>query len=219
MSHQRGRIWSVGLAWAAGWLLVSLGQAISDVYSSPNRGSTALYVLGLAGWAVGAAGTLRFLRRRFGADGSVTANSAAGWAAGALVAVVLGTHWLFTWNAGFIGVIAGPALGAVIGGASTLPVRSLPPAGVALRASLLGMFAWGGVFLLFQTAAFYAWYILYATMGNSLYQSVGPVWALIIVGIIPAGIGGFLAGLNAALLLSWIGRLARTHQHASEPGR
>jgi hypothetical protein len=209
MIHQRGKILPVALAWAAGWLLVSLGQAISDVYSSPKRGLTAVYVLGLAGWAIAAAVTIRYVRRQFGADGHVTALSAAGWAAGALVAVVMGTHWLFTWNAGFFGLIAGPALGAVIGGAFTLPMRSLSPAGVILRASLLGAFIWGLVFLIFQTVAFYAWYFLFAKTVNSLYRTVGPVWALIIVGIFPAGIGGFLAGLIAASTLAFSGRQAR----------
>ena len=200
ISKQKREPQSIAWAWAAGWLLVSMGQAISDVYSSPNRGLTAYYLLGFAGWIIGAAGTLRYMRRKFGADANVTALSAAGWTVGAVVAVVLGLFFLHTWNAGFLGPLAAAALGAAIGGALTLPMASLSSPGTVALAILRGMFSWGAAFLIFQILAFYAWYMLYMLTVNTLSQIFGNLWASIFVGVIPASVGGLLAGWLAARL-------------------
>jgi hypothetical protein len=90
MINRRREFQSVAWALVAGWVLASMGQVISDVYSLSNRGLTAAYVLGFAGWTIGAAGTIRYVRHRLGANVHVIALSVAGWGVGALVAVVLG---------------------------------------------------------------------------------------------------------------------------------
>ena len=177
-----------------------MGSMISDVFSSPNRGLTAYYALGIVGWAIGAAGTIRYLRHQFGVDVKVIALSVAGWCVGALVSVVLGLFWMFTWNLGFWGSPLGAALGGAIGGALTLPIRSLSSPAALVRASVRGAFSWGASFLVFQILVFYAGYILYMVTVNSLSQIVGPVWASVAVWSLPAGMGGFLAALLAAQL-------------------
>ena len=91
-------------------------MVISDVYSSPNRGWTAAYVLGFAGWTIGAAVTIDYVRRQFGANGYLTALSIAGWAIGAFIALVLGFSWMYMWNGGYWGPIVAAALGGAIGG-------------------------------------------------------------------------------------------------------
>jgi len=204
MINQGQKVWSVAWAWAAGWALVSMGQVISGAFNRPNNGLTAFYVLGFAGWAIGAAGTIRYVRSRFGADIHVTALSAAGWCVGALVAVVLWFFWAETaetWQVGFLGPIVAPVLGGVIGGAFTLPMRSLSSAVAIVRASLLGAFSWGAAFLVFQFLAFYAGYILMLMTAGLLAPTVGWVWAQVPGWALPAGIGGFLAGWLASLSL------------------
>lgn len=203
MINQQRQIKSIAWAWAAGWVLASMGQVISDVFSSPNRGLTAFYVLGFAGWATGAAGTIRYVRNRFGADVKVTALSAAGWGFGALAAVVLGLFWMETWNVGFLGSIAGPALGGAIGGALTLPMRSLSSPAAILRASVRGALSWGAAFLVFQFLAFYTGYFLMQMTIVPLLPILGPVWATFPGWAFPAGAGGFLAAQYASKSLNF----------------
>jgi len=204
MIKQQKKFWSIAWAWAAGWVLLSMGQVISGVYNSPNNGLTAFHVLGFTGWGIGAAGTIRYVRQRFGVDVYVTALSAAGWCIGALVAVAL---WLFwadkaeTWQIGFLGPIVGPGLGGAIGGAFTLPMRVLSSPAAIARASLLGALSWGAAFLVFQFLAFYAGYILMLITAGLLAPIVGWVWAQVPWWALPAGVGGFLAALLASLSL------------------
>ena len=88
MINHRRNYQLIAWAWGAGWLLVSMGMAISGVYSSPNSGLTAAYVLGFAGWTIGAAVTIHYVRQQFGKNVYLTGLSIAGWAVGAFVAVV-----------------------------------------------------------------------------------------------------------------------------------
>ena len=206
MTGRRVAARSIAWAWAAGWLLVSLGQAISDVYSSPNRGLTAYYILGLAGWIVGAAGTLRFVHRRFNAGALVLALGAAGWIIGALLAVVWGLSLAEKGAAGFWGLIAGPVLGGGIGGALTLPLQSLAPPRKLALALLRGAFGWGAAFLVLQILAFYAWYMLYMLTADPLSNIFGPILGAVIAGLLPAGLGGWLAGWAAARLAGLVMR-------------
>jgi|GEM_PF-6589574 len=186
---------SVAWAWAAGWFLASLGLVISDAYSSPNRGLAAAYLLGLAGWGVGAAGTIRYMRQKFGPDTTVIAISAAGWVIGSLVAVFLGLFWGERWDPGILGPIVAAALGGAIGGGLTFPTRSLPSAWVALRLGLWGFVSWGAAFLVFQVLAFYASYILVQLTVNPLVPLAGDIGAKIPGWALPAGLGGLLAGV------------------------
>jgi hypothetical protein len=156
MIDHRRQIRSAAWTWAIGWFMATVGLVISDVYSTPNRGLIAAYLLGLLGWAVGGAGTIRYVRRRFGGDGYVVALSAAGWGVGALLAVVLGLVWQDEWSPGFWGPILGAAIGGSIGGALTIPSRSLSSHPGVLRSSLSGAIRWGAAFLAFQVLAFYA---------------------------------------------------------------
>jgi hypothetical protein len=192
---------SISWAWAAGWFIASLGQSLSDVYSNPNRGLAAYYVLGFAGWAIGATGTIRYMTQKFRVDGNVSVLSAAGWGFGALASLVLGLSWAYTWNLGFLGLPLGVALGGAIGGALALPMRSLSsPLHVVLR-GVLGALTWGGSFLVFQVLAFYAGYFLMALTVNGLAPIIGWTWAKAPGWAIPAGIGGFLAAQIASKLL------------------
>jgi hypothetical protein len=162
-------------------------------YSLPNRGLTALYVFGFAGWTIGAAGTIRYVRHRFGADVYIIALSVAGWVVGALVAVVLGLFRAETWNVGFLGLIVGPAVGGAIGGALTLPMRSPSSPATIVRASVRGALSWGAAFLVFQFLAFYTGYILMLMTAVPLASIVGWVWATVPGWALPAGVCGFLA--------------------------
>jgi hypothetical protein len=202
MTHRRQIIHPIAWAWAAGWVLVSTGMVISDVYSSPNRGWTAAYVLGFAGWTIGAAVTIAYVRRQFGANGYLTALSIAGWAIGAFTALVLGFSWMFMWNGGFWGPIVAAALGGAIGGGFTLPLRSPSSLLSLVSASLLGAFSWGVMFLIFQTLAFYAGYLLSALMVYRLGPITGYVWWVELPGwVVPAGICGLLAAQFASMSL------------------
>jgi len=40
----------LSIAWAAAWAMASLGMVLSDVYSQPNRGLGAAFILGFVGW-------------------------------------------------------------------------------------------------------------------------------------------------------------------------
>ncbi len=176
-----------------------MGQVILYVYSTnPNDISPVTYVLGFAGWAIGAAGTIRYVRHRFGADAYVIALSVAGWSVGALVAVVLGLFWLQTWNVAFFGPIVGVALGGAIGGALTFPMQSLSSPATIVRASVRSAFSWGLAFLVFQILAFYAGYILMLITAVPLAPIVGWVWAEVPGWALPAGVGGLLAALLAS---------------------
>jgi hypothetical protein len=155
MTRPQLRISTVGWAWAAGWALAAAGLAISDVYSTPNRGMLAAYSFGIAGWIIGAAGTSRYLRR-CGSTPSVVVFCAAGWSAGALVAVLLGQAWLADWRLGYWGPIVSAALGGSVGGAFTLHVESESAVSQRLQSAL----RWGASFLFFQAVAFYVGYIL-----------------------------------------------------------
>ena len=188
---------TVALAWAAGWLLFSMGQMLSGMYNLPNNGETAFTVLGLAGWAIAAAFTIRYLRRHSGADARITALSVVGWSAGTLEAVILWSFWAHTaenWQAGFLGPVLSPTLGGLIGGALTLPLKSLSSPAAILRASLRGALCWGAGFLIFQSLAFYAGYFLMLMTVAPLAPIVGWVWAEVPGWALTAGVGGFLAG-------------------------
>ncbi len=198
MTNRQPKIQFIAWAWAASWILASLGQAISDVYSSPNRGLIGFYVLGFAGWAIGAAVTIDYVRRQFEANGYVIALSVAGWGIGALVAVMLGLFWMETWNLGFLGLPVAAALGGTIGGALTLPVRSLSSPATLVRASVRGAFSWGATFLIFQVLALYAGYILVQMTVNPLVPIIGNIWAKVPGWALPTGLGG----LHAAWLAS-----------------
>jgi hypothetical protein len=137
-----------------------MGMAISDVYSNPNNGLTMAYGLGFAGWAIGAAVTIHYVRQQFGKNAYLTGLSIAGWAVGAFVAVVLGLSLMQTWDACFWGPIVGTAIGGAIGGGLTLPLRSPVSAISILGRFLWGAISWGVMFLIFQTLAYYAGYIL-----------------------------------------------------------
>jgi hypothetical protein len=204
MSTKSVKFHSVTWAWALGWLLASMGQVLSGVYNLPNRGLTAFYLLGFAGWAIGAAGTLRYMRLRFGAEARVVALSAAGWMAGALSALVLGLFWMSTWNIGFLGPPVAVALGGAIGGGLTLPMRSFSSPAAIVRASLRGTFNWGLAFLVFQILMFYASYILVQWTVNPLVPILGEVWAEVPGWGLPACLGGFLAALLAMLDSRWV---------------
>lgn len=198
MINHRRNYQLIAWAWGAGWLLVSIGMVISGVYSSPDSGLTTAYVLGFAGWAIGAAVTIRYLRQQFGSNVYLTGLSIAGWAVGAFVAVVIGLSWLHTWNAGFWGPIVGTAIGGAIGGGFTLPFRS-PFSATAIAGRILwGAISWGAMFLIFQTLAFYAGYILSALTVNQLVPLLGNTWASVPGWAVPLG----LAGLHAAMLAS-----------------
>src|SRR4030042_481170 len=142
MINHRRNYQLIAWAWGAGWLLVSMGTAISGVYSNPNSGLTAAYVLGFAGWIIGAAVTIHYVRQQFGKNVYLTGLSIAGWAVGAL--------------------------------------------------------GWGVMFLIFQTLAFYAGYILTALSVNRLAPLLGDTWATVPGWAVPMG----LAGLHAAMLAS-----------------
>ncbi len=198
MINHRRNYQLIAWAWGAGWLLVSMGTAISGVYSNPNSGLTAAYVLGFAGWAIGAAVTIHYVRQQFGKNVFLTGLSIAGWAVGAFVAVVIGLLWLHTWDAGFWGPIVGTAIGGAIGGGLTLPLR-LPYSAAAIVGRILwGAISWGTMFLIFQTLAFYAGYILSALTVDKLAPLVGNTWAIVPGWAVPMG----LAGLHAAMLAS-----------------
>jgi len=199
MVNRRPKLISVAWAWAAGWVLASMGQLILYMYSTnPNDISPAVYVLGFAGWVIGAAGTIRYVRHRFEADVYVIALSVVGWGVGALVAVVLGLFWLQTWNVAFFGPIVGAAIGGAIGGAFTLPMRSLLSPATIVRDSVRGAFSWGLAFLVFQILAFYAGYILMLITAVQLAPIVGWVWAEVPGWLLPAGVFGLLAALLAS---------------------
>jgi len=198
MIHQRRNYQLIAWAWGAGWFLVSMGMVISAAYSKPDRGLTTAYVLGLSGWIMGAAVTILFVRKQYAANVFLTGLSIAGWAVGAFVAVILGLSWLHTWDAGFWGPIIGAAIGGAIGGASTLPLRLPASIATIVLRSLWGALSWGASFLVFQTLAFYAGYILSALTVNSLVPILGDVWAEVPGWTVPAG----LAGLHAAMLAS-----------------
>lgn len=208
MTPRRRIIHPIAWAWAVGWVLVSTGMVISDVYSSPNRGWMAAYVLGFAGWAIGAAGTVSFVQRQYGANGYLTALSIAGWAIGAFTALVLGFSWMFMWNGGYWGPIVAAALGGAIGGGLTLPLRSPSSLLSLVSASLVGAISWGVMFLIFQTLAFYAGYLLSAVMVYRLGPIIGYNWWIELPGwVVPAGICGLLAAQLASMSLRITGRM------------
>ena len=173
---------------------------LSDVYSNPNRGFAAAYVLGFAGWAVGAAGTIRHIRERWHPNIRLVALAVAGWGLGALVATVVGLVWLRYWDLGFIGPILGAALGGGIGGALIAPMGLPSSLGAVARASVRGAVIWGGSFLVFQVLAFYAGYVLTQMTVDPLVPIVGHIWAKVPGWAIPAGIGGLLAARCASRL-------------------
>lgn len=208
MTHRRHIIHPIAWAWATGWALVSIGTVISDVYSSPNRGWTAAYVLGFAGWVVGAAVTITYVRRQAGANRFLTALSIAGWAVGAFTALVLGYYWMFLWNGGYWGPILAAALGGAIGGSLTLRLRSPSSLLSLVSAILLSVFSWGIMFLIFQTLAFYAGYLLSALMVYRLSPIIGYSWWIELPGwVVPAGICGLLAAQLASRTLRITSRL------------
>ncbi|OGN97757.1 MAG: hypothetical protein A2Z71_05790 [Chloroflexi bacterium RBG_13_50_21] len=205
MFNRQPKIQSVAWAWAIGWSLVSMGMVISDVYSSPNRGLIAYYVLGVTGWIIGVVGTIRYMRHMFGVDVHMIALSVTGWGVGALVAMVLGLFWMETWNLGFLGSPVGVALGAAIGGALMLPRGSQTSFVRIIRVSSVGAFSWGAAFLVFQILAFYVGYFLMLMTYNPLASMVGWVWATVPGWTLPAGFFGFIAAWLAikSLHITW----------------
>jgi hypothetical protein len=207
MTQRRQIIRPIAWAWASGWALVSMGRVISDVYSTPNRGWTAAYVLGFVGWTIGAAGTIDYVRRQYAMSGYLLALSIAGWSIGAFTALVLGFSWMFMWNGGYWGPIVAAALGSAIGGGLTLPLRSPSSLIPIVVASLLGAVSWGAMFLLFQTLAFYTGYLLSALMVYRLGPIIGYSWWIDLPGwVVPAGICGLLAAQLASMIFRITGR-------------
>ena len=190
---ERRSFQSVAWAWAAGWSLISLGFVISDVYSTPNRGLTAAYLLGVIGWAIGSVVTIRYVRQPFGAKGVPVALSAAGWALGGLVTIVLGLDWLENGRLAFLGPIVATGMGGAIGGALTAPTPPGSSPSTVLRQGIGGAFAWGTAFFVFQIVAFYAGYILMQMTVDALVPFVGHVGAKIPGWALPAACGGFMA--------------------------
>ena len=90
------------------------------------------------------------------------------------------------------------ALGGAIGGALTLPMRSLSSPATLVRASVRGTFSRGAAFLVFQILAFYTGYILIMLAANPLESIVGLAWAYFPGMALPAGVGGFLAARLAS---------------------
>jgi hypothetical protein len=160
----------------------------------------AAYSFGIAGWIIGAAGTIRYLRR-CGSTPSVVVFCAAGWSAGALVAVLLGQAWLADWRLGYWGPIVSAALGGSVGGAFTLHVESESAVSQRLQSAL----RWGASFLFFQAVAFYVGYILLQMTIDPLVPIVGHVTAGVVGWAVPAGFGGFFAA-----------RLALSHPQPNE---
>jgi hypothetical protein len=197
MNQTQRKYLSVTWAWAAGWLLVSIGQQIWGVNNLPNQGLAPLFILGFGGWAIGAVFTIRYMRQRFDADVRVTALRSVGWGAGALVAVLLGWYLAQSWDAGFLGLLVAPAIGALIGGALTLPVQFPASWSTVVRASLRGAFSWGLSFLVFEFLSFYLSYFFSTLMENLLAPSLGEIWASIIGWGLPAAAGGYAAALVA----------------------
>src|SRR4030042_2027659 len=139
MINHRRNYQLIAWAWGAGWLLVSMGTAISGVYSNPNSGLTAAYGLGYAVWAIGAAVTIHYVRQQFGKNVYLTGLSIAGWSVGAFVAVVIGLLWLHTWDAGFWGPNGGGAIGGAMGGGlrAAVPGWAVPMGLAGLHAAML----------------------------------------------------------------------------------
>ena len=188
-------------AWAVGWMLVSLGMVISDVFSRPSRGMAAYSLLGFAGWAVGAAGTIFFVRRRYEAGSAVLLLSALGWVLGGLAALVLGASWMTQWNVGFLASPVAIAIGGAAGGGLTLPMRIIASPGAVARNVIRGAIVWGLTFLLFQVLAFYTGYFLMILTVNWLHPMVGDLWAKAPGWALPAGICGFFAGWVVSKML------------------
>ncbi len=199
MAAPQPRVQTVAWAWAAGWALAAAGMSISDVYSTPNRGLIAAYSLGVIGWVTGGTETLRH-RGRFEVTAPGTTVSIAGWILGALAAVALGQRWLVEWNLAYWGPIVSAGLGGTIGGAFTLPRRSWSSPATAVRLGLESALAWGVSFLLFQTLAFFAGYILMQMTVDPLVPIVGHQMAKVLGWAIPAGLAGLLAARLALRL-------------------
>ena len=106
--------------------------------------------------------------------------------------------WLAEWNRGYWGPILSAALGGTVGGAFTLPLRSLSSPTTAVRLGLQSAFAWGASFLLFQVLGFYAGYILLQMTIDPLVPIVGHPFAGVAGWAVPAGLGGFLAARSAS---------------------
>jgi hypothetical protein len=167
-------------------------MVLSDVYSRPNRGMGAAFILGFVGWGLGAAGTIQHLRKRHRPAHTRVILAVIAWIIGASIAVIAGLTWLETFSPGFIGPILSAALGGVIGGSMTVPRSSV-------RGSLNGALRWGTSFLLFQFVAFYAGYFLMQMTVDPLIPILGHVWAKAFGWVLPAAVCGFLA----ARLISW----------------
>jgi hypothetical protein len=171
-----------------------MGLVLSDANSTPDVALTA-YVLGFAGWLIGGLGTAHDLRRRFDSDPTVTVLCLTGWGVGSLPAVLFGLEWLHTWNGGYWGPIVGVALGGAIGGALTLPVRSLPDASPARLLWLVvrGAVGWGAAFLALQTVSFYIGYILTEMTVDPLVAIIGHGWSKVPGMVVPAAFCGHIA--------------------------
>jgi hypothetical protein len=203
MRPQKPKLLSVSLAWGIGWLLVSLGQTISNALSIPNSGMTAAYLLGFAGWGIGAVATIRYVHHKFATGRSAIVLSAIGWGIGAFVAVVLMPSVArLAENAmlGFLGPTGSPILGSVIGGAFTLSSKSSMSRTSVAGAVMRGALSWGISFLVFQYLAFLSGYILLLLTATRLEPIVGYPWASVPGWAIPAAFGGGLAGLIAPWL-------------------
>ena len=182
-------------SWGLGWAIASVSVGL-DFYSVPNRALAAASLVGLAGWGVGAAGTIHDLRRRFGSTFGTQLLCAIGWALGALVNVAIIATGLEHWNPGFVALIVGPAVGGAIGGAFTLPPATTPssrlPAGPLRRAAESAV-CWGTGFLVFSFVSFYAGYILGQMTIDPLVPILGPAMARTFGWALPAALGGYAA--------------------------
>jgi hypothetical protein len=94
-----------------------------------------------------------------------------------MAAVLLGFSWLITWNTGYWGPIVAAVLGGGIGGGFTLSVLSPSSLISVVVASLWGAFRWATLFLVFQTLASYAGYVLSILTIYKLIPIVGDIWA------------------------------------------
>jgi hypothetical protein len=167
-------------------MLTGVGVVISDFYSYPAKSLFAYIALSTAGWA---------------AAGFVTAFAAGGkpglsirlaaWVAACLASILLGLHWLFSWNNAYLGPVAAIGVAGSIGGlfSARHPVRHRLVAGV-----LTGL-----AFFLLSLISFYVSYFLIY-----MYSAIVKVLGETVTLLFSWGLPGVIFGLCAGFLARWI---------------